>query len=98
MDHCSFLERITVMTTLEVGNKLVDLCPSGKSMEAVDSLYAPNIVSLEVHGDEKMPARMEGLKSVRGKSEWWYANHQVHSMEAWGPWPHGDRFIVAYKI
>ena len=86
------------MTTLEVGKKLVELCRQGKNLEAIETLYAPNIVSLEVHGDETMPARMEGIQAIKGKNEWWLANHEIHGGETNGPFPHGDRFIVHFKF
>src|SRR3954463_7020760 len=35
------------MSTLEVGKKLVELCSQSKFVEAIDSLYAPNVVSIE---------------------------------------------------
>ena len=84
--------------TMEVGKKLVDLCRAGKSMEAVDSLYAPNIVSEEAQANPSMPQRMEGIAAVRGKDEWWVKNHDIHKVEADGPFPHGDRFIVRYHF
>ena len=34
-------------STLEVGKKLVDLCKQGKFKDAIEQLYAPNIVSVE---------------------------------------------------
>ena len=84
-------------TAFEVGQKLVALCKQGKNLEAIDTLYSPNIVSIEVHGDEKMPARMQGLDAIRSKNKWWLENHTVHSGEAHGPYPHGDRFIVRFN-
>lgn len=83
--------------TMEVGKKLVELCRQGKSMEAIQTLYAPNIVSIEAMAGPSMPARMEGLAAIKGKAEWWEKNHEVHSGQADGPWPHGDRFIVHFK-
>ena len=83
--------------TLEVGKKLVELCKAGKNVEAVDTLYSPQIVSVEVTGGPSMPARMEGLEAVKGKNDWWMKNHEVHHAEVEGPWPHGDRFIVHFK-
>lgn len=83
-------------TTMEIGARLVELCRQGKNLEAIDSLYADDIVSIEATGDEKMPARMEGIAAIKGKSEWWLANHTVHSGAARGPFPHGDRFIVLF--
>jgi hypothetical protein len=85
-------------TTLEVGKRLVALVNQGKPNEAMNTLYAPNIVSIEAHGNPQIPARMEGINAVRGKSEWWEKNHTVHSGLAEGPWPHGDRFIVRFKF
>jgi len=82
---------------LQVGKKLVDLCRAGKATEAISTLYAPNVVSIEAEPHPPMPQRMEGLAAVKGKTEWWEKNHQVHSAEAEGPWPHGDKFIVRFK-
>lgn len=84
--------------TYEVGKKLVELCRAGKNLEAVDTLYADDIVSVDAIGSPGMPAQMEGIKAVRGKNEWWLANHTVHSHETHGPFPHGDRFIVHFKF
>jgi len=88
------------MTTMEVGKKLADLCRQGKFADAMNALYSPNIVSIEAHADPSgsMPQRMEGIKAVRGKGEWWEKNHTVHSAQVDGPWPHGDRFIVRFKL
>jgi hypothetical protein len=85
-------------TTLEVGKLLVDLCRQGKNVEAVETLYAPDVVSIEAFGDEKMPRRMQGVAAVKGKNEWWLANHTIHGMTVNGPFPHGDRFIVHYRM
>jgi ketosteroid isomerase-like protein len=84
-------------STLDVGRRLVDLCRQGKNLEAVETLYAPDVVSLEVHGDETMPARMQGVDAVRRKNQWWLENHTFHGGDTNGPFPHGDRFIVHFK-
>jgi len=84
-------------STMEVGRKLVELCRQGKAMEAINTLYSPNIVSIEAHSMPNMPQRMQGIAAIRGKAEWWEKNHAVHKGEAEGPWPHGDRFIVHFK-
>ncbi len=83
--------------TLTVGKQLVELCRQGKNLQALDALYSPGIVSIEAMGNAAMPARMEGLDAIRGKNDWWLQNHDVHGIEAEGPWPHGDRFIVRFK-
>lgn len=84
-------------TTLEVGRKLVELCKQGKHLEAIDSLYAPNIVSIEAMSMPNSPARKEGIAAVREKNKWWVDNHTVHGSENMGPFPNGDRFICHFK-
>ncbi len=83
-------------STYEVGKKLVDLCKAGKHLEAIKTLYAPNIVSLEAMSSPQMPARIEGIKAVTEKGEWWEKTHEIHGGEVMGPWPHGDRFVVRF--
>ncbi|MEM0915599.1 MAG: nuclear transport factor 2 family protein [Planctomycetota bacterium] len=82
---------------LDVAKQLVALCREGKNAEAIQTLYADDIVSVEVMGDEEMPKEMHGLDAVLGKTRWWMDNHEVHAGETFGPFPHGDRFIVHFK-
>ena len=84
-------------STLEVGRKLVEFCNQGKNMEAVNTLYAPDVESVEVHGTPEFPARMNGIDAIRRKNQWWFDNHTIHRGEANGPFPHGERFIVHFK-
>jgi len=83
---------------MDVGKKLVAMCSQGKFMEAMNELYADNIVSVEASAPPGKSARMEGIAAVRGKAEWWEKNHEVHSVKVEGPWPHGDRFIVRFTM
>lgn len=84
------------MDTKQVGEKLVALCREGRNMEAIDTLYSQDIVSIEAMGNEEMPAEMSGIAAIKGKNEWWYQNHEVHSGSAEGPFPNGDRFAVKF--
>ena len=81
----------------EIGEKLVGLCREGRNMEALETLSSPDIVSVEAMGNPQMPAVMEGMKAVKGKGEWWEANHEIHRAEAKGPFPNGDRFAVIFN-
>lgn len=85
-------------SVMEVGKKLVDLCKAGKFKEAMESLYGPNIVSIEAGGPPGQSPRSEGIAAVKAKGEWWEKNHEIHSAQVEGPWPHGDRFIVKFKM
>jgi len=85
------------MDVNEIGRRLVDLCQKGKNLEAL-ALYAKDAVSVEAMGSEAMPAVMTGIEAIRGKGEWWFANHEVHRASAKGPFPNGDRFAVIYDF
>ncbi len=86
------------MTTMEIANKLVALCREGKTDEAQRLLYADDAVSVEAGAPPGDDPERKGLAAIHAKSEWWYANHEVHGVTITGPWPHGDRFIVGFKI
>jgi ketosteroid isomerase-like protein len=84
------------MDANQVGKKLVDLCRTGKNMDAIDSLYSPNIVSIEAMGDDKTPAETKGIDKIKQKNKHWYETNEVHSARVEGPFPNKDRFAVKY--
>ncbi len=87
------------MSASEIGKKLCNLCKEGRNLEAIDSLYSPGIVSVEAAPMPGMPQTMEGIDAVRGKTEWWYANNEVHDGSVSGPYPHGEnRFAVHFAM
>ncbi len=86
------------MNTEEVANKLVELCRKGGFREAMESLYAKDIVSVEAHEMENMPAEMRGIDQVRGKTDWWEKNMEVHSAKIGGPFVARDKFVVQFDI
>jgi ketosteroid isomerase-like protein len=86
------------MNTLEVGKKLVEMCNSGRAEEAIETLYSPDIVSVEAQAMANMPAEMRGMQAVRGKAKWWNENHTIHSGTCQGPFPHGDRFACVFNF
>jgi ketosteroid isomerase-like protein len=86
------------MTTMEIAKKMVDLCRQGKNLDALNTLFADDVVSVEAVAMPGTPAReLKGLAAVKGKGEWWVANHDIHSATVTGPWPHDDRFIVGFQ-
>lgn len=86
------------MDTKEVAGKLVGLCKEGKNLDAINTLYSDDIVSVEARGDETMPAEMRGIDAIRGKNQWWFDNHEVHSASTEGPMVNGDRFTVIFDF
>lgn len=91
------MSEVTISDTMTVGTQLVDLCRQGKEREAIETLYAPEIVSIEPIEMPGMPARVEGLADVLGKDARFFGTTEVHSREIDGPFPHGDRFAVRLK-
>jgi ketosteroid isomerase-like protein len=86
------------MNTEEVATKLVGLCRNGEWRNALDELYAKDIVSVEAHEMENMPAEMRGIDQVRGKTDWWEKNMEVHSAKVTGPFVARDTFVVQFDI
>jgi ketosteroid isomerase-like protein len=85
------------MNAQELGKKLVQLCKEGKNLEALNTLYSPDIISVEAFAPPGSERTTKGLDAVRGKHDWWTANHEVHKAEAFGPYPHGDdKFAVRF--
>ena len=86
------------MNTEEVATKLVELCRNREWRKALDELYAKDIVSVEAHEMENMPAEMRGIDQVRGKTDWWEKNMEVHSAKVAGPFVARDTFVVQFDI
>lgn len=85
------------MTTTDIGRKLVELCRQGRNLEALDTLYANDAVSVEALPMPGMPAELRGIAEIKQKVMTWYANHDIHAATVSGPWPHGDRFIIGFQ-
>jgi ketosteroid isomerase-like protein len=85
------------MNAQEVGTRLVALCREGKSEECKDTLYSPDIISVEAAAPPGADRTSRGIEAIRAKGKWWTDNHTVHSAETFGPYPHGDdRFAVRF--
>ena len=88
----------TIPSVATVANELVALCREGRNLDAIDRLYATDIVSIEPVGNEVMPAEMKGRDAIRKKNEWWFENYEVHRAEALGPFIGEKQFAVSYDF
>lgn len=87
------------MSALEIGQRLVALCKEGRNLDAIDELYADDVVSVEATTPPEGERVSTGIDAVRGKSQWWVENHEIHSASVGGPFPHGDdRFCVLFNF
>jgi len=85
------------MTTFETGKKLVELCKKNKNLEAIDTLYSPEIVSLEPRTTTNTEMETHGLDAIRKKNVWWMQTQHVNSFSVEGPFVNGNRFSVNFK-
>ena len=86
------------MNTQEVANKVVELTRKQAWHEAVNNLYAKDIVSVEAQGMGGESPEKRGIDAVRGKADWWSENMDVHSFKVSGPFVAHDRFVVQYDV
>ena len=84
------------MTTFEIAKKYFELCQTHQNHTALETLFSPDVVSVEAAAMPGSPAEVRGLKAVAEKGRQWMANHEVHSSKIEGPWPHGNRFVVRF--
>lgn len=85
------------MKTMDIARQLVALCREGRNEEALDTLFDPDVVSVEAGAPPGMQREYRGLAAVKTKGQWWRDNHEVHSASVSGPWPHDDRFAVGFQ-
>ncbi|MCW5966669.1 MAG: nuclear transport factor 2 family protein [Bryobacterales bacterium] len=86
------------MTTAEVAQQHSVLCREGKFLEALEALYADDIVSVEAKEFGGMPRDLHGKDAVRGKNLWWFEHNEVHSFSITGPFISPERFAVTYMF
>ena len=87
------------MSVMEIGKELIALCREGKNLEAIEKFYSPDIESVKAMAMPGMGQTQRGIEDIKGKTKWWHENHEVHGGgEVSGPFPHGDRFIVLFKM
>lgn len=85
------------MNTQEVADKLVQLCREGKHAEAIDELYADNVVSKEPKGS---PMELtEGKKAVKNKTiQWEESVEEIHSASCSDPIVADNHFAIVMDI
>ena len=85
------------MTPFEIAKKYVELCKEHQNHVAIETLFSPDVVSVEAAAMPGMPAEARGVKAVMEKGKQWMENHEIHSSKVEGPWPQGNRFIVRFS-
>jgi ketosteroid isomerase-like protein len=84
------------MSTQSLAEDLVAMCRRGEFAQSGEKYWADDVVSLEPMPGEM--ATLRGKDAVRGKTEWWEANNEVHAVEVEGPYVYGDQFAVRFRM
>jgi ketosteroid isomerase-like protein len=84
------------MTVQDIANDLVALCRAGDFDTPGQKYWADDVLSVEAMPGDM--AEVRGKDAVKGKGDWWAANHEVHSSEVEGPYVNGDQFVVRFKM
>jgi hypothetical protein len=86
------------MTTQEVANKLVEMCKAQQFIDAINTLYADEVVSIEPVAAEGHPRELAGKEAALGKTQWWLDNHEVHSGAIEGPFVGEHQFSMLMEV
>ena len=85
------------MTTLEVANRLVEMCRIGQVLEAQQELYAENVVSIEPDGAPMQ--NVEGLANVLAKGKHFASMIEAHHGGSISdPLVAGNYFSIAWSM
>jgi len=84
---------------MQIGGKLVEYCNNNNWRECQAEMYAPDAVSAEAVPMPDGNREAAGLEAITGKGDWWENAHEVHNMEAEGPFVHGNNeFSVIFNM
>ena len=87
------------MTLKEIADELVAGCREGREMANLDKLYSPDAVSVEAQDMSGGGREAKGVEAIKGKHEWWNANHEATGGRVSDPMLHGDdRFAVIFAM
>lgn len=90
----------TPQELMQIGNTVVECCNNGREAELMQNHYSQDAVSVEATAMPGMDSpEATGLEAIQAKGEWWFNAHEVHKMNAEGPFVHGDdRFSVIFDM
>ena len=82
------------MSLETVARKFVEMCNAGKNFDVMETMYSPEIVSVEGDGKET-----KGQGPVIKKSRDWVSNKEFHGEKCVGPYFKGpNQFAVHFTL
>lgn len=89
---------LTTNSVETIANTLVEKCRQSKFEEAVQELYALDVVTIESMEMPDFPKETKGLDAVAEKGKQWAANTEIHYMEVSEPLIAGSQFAVKFTM
>jgi ketosteroid isomerase-like protein len=86
------------MTIHDVAQQLVALCREGKNLEAIETLYADDVVSVEALDFAGTGREMKGKEAVIAKNNWWFSANELHSVTVAGPFVSPEFFAAVHTF
>ena len=86
------------MSTATVAARFVELCSQFKNFDAMNELYADNIVSVEASPRPNGSHETAGKAEVIQKSVGWAGANEIHGASCEGPYILMDRFAVVFEF
>ncbi len=81
-----------------VATRLAALCRAGNFVEAVETLYAPHVVSVEAMDFLGQGREMRGKEAVLAKNRTWFSDNEVHRADVQGPFVSPECFAIHYDF
>lgn len=86
------------LATQKVADRLVELCSTGKNVDAIKELYAENAKHVEVMEAPWCPRVSEGKATLLKKADEFAKNTTVHGASCGKPIVNGDQFLVPMSL
>jgi hypothetical protein len=84
--------------TQKVANRLVELCSTGKNLDAIKELYADNARHVEAMEGPGCARIQEGKKTLLEKAEKFAKTTTIHGASVGKPLVNGDQFVVPMSL
>lgn len=84
--------------TQKVADRLVELCSTGKNLDAIKELYADNAKHIEVMEGPGCARISEGKKTLLEKAEKFAKTTTIHSASVGKPMVNGDQFVCQMSL
>ena len=85
---------------VKLGRTFVEAMQNRRGIAHVDEIYAKNAESIEAVVPPGRDVRIaKGRGSIKAKREDWVANHEIHNLDADGPYVHPpNQFAVRFEV